>query len=145
MVKINEGEKQNKAHRGDIFFTVSSEGPSDIGMSSVLTQDEDEVYLNSFCFGFRPNSLNTLSPEFSSYLFRSASVRKEIVKLAQGSTRFNMSKTQFLKIKIEFPSIDEQKKIGLFLSSLDKKIDLVNTQIKNTKAFKKGLLQQMFV
>lgn len=145
LVKINEGEKQNIAQRGDIFFTVSSEGPSDIGMSAVLTKDEGEVYLNSFCFGFRPNSLNTLSPEFSSYLFRSPSVRKEIVKLAQGSTRFNMSKTQFLKIKIEFPSLEEQEKIAKFLSSLDKKIDLVSSQIDKTKEFKKGLLQQMFV
>ena len=48
-------------------------------------------------------------------------------------------------IKVNIPSIEEQKKIANFLTSLDSKIDLVSTQIENTKAFKKGLLQQMFV
>ena len=49
------------------------------------------------------------------------------------------------KIVIKDKLNDEQKKITNFLSSLDSKIDLVSTQIENTKAFKKGLLQQMFV
>jgi type I restriction enzyme S subunit len=47
--------------------------------------------------------------------------------------------------KIKVPSLEEQQKIANFLSSLDSKIDLVSTQTENTKAFKKGLLQQMFV
>ena len=47
--------------------------------------------------------------------------------------------------KINLPHLSEQKKIANFLSSLDNKIELVSTQIENTKAFRKGLLQQMFV
>ena len=47
--------------------------------------------------------------------------------------------------KIKVPLFEEQKKIANFLSSIDKKIELLSTQIENTKAFKKGLLQQMFV
>jgi len=53
--------------------------------------------------------------------------------------------SEYSKIKIGYPSFEEQKKIANFLSSIDKKIELVSTQIENTKAFKKGLLQQMFV
>ena len=144
-VDINEGEKQKTAKYGDIFFTTSSETPLEIGYASVLTEEVEEVYLNSFCFGYRHNSLTELYPDFSSYLFRSEFLRKQIVKLAQGSTRYNMSKVQLMKVLIQLPSLDEQQKIANFLSSIDKKIELVNTQIENTKAFKKGLLQQMFV
>ena len=47
--------------------------------------------------------------------------------------------------KIKVPFLEEQKKIAKSLSFLDRKIELVSTQIENTKSFKNGLLQQMFV
>lgn len=57
-----------------------------------------------------------------------------------------INKTEFSNIIINIPEdIDEQKKIGEFLSSIDKKIDCVSVQIDKTREFKKGLLQQMFV
>jgi hypothetical protein len=42
-------------------------------------------------------------------------------------------------------SIPEQTKIANFLTALDRKIESVAQQIRHTQAFKKGLLQQMFV
>ena len=51
----------------------------------------------------------------------------------------------FAAIKLNVPSLEEQQKIAAFLSSIDKKIEFVVEQIKHAKAFKKGLLQQMFV
>lgn len=145
LVEIKEGENQNEVKYGDIFFTVSSETPKEIGYSSVMLEKEKEIFLNSFCFGYRPNKLKELAPVFSKYLFRSSGVRNKIIKLAQGSTRYNMSKFQFIKISINLPVLKEQKKIGDFLSSLDKKIEDTEKEIEGFKEFKKGLLQKMFV
>jgi type I restriction enzyme S subunit len=144
-VKIKYGEKQNMVAKGDVLFTTSSETSDEVGMASVLLGEVGEVYLNSFCFGYRPKSVKILFPSFSQFFFRNESIRKEIFKLAQGSTRFNMSKTQLMKLNLKIPCFEEQCKIANFLTALDNKIEQVNIQLKKTKSFKKGLLQQMFV
>jgi type I restriction enzyme, S subunit len=69
---------------------------------------------------------------------------KIVSKYLQGG-QGNLSVQIIKRLKYKMPSIGEQQKIANFLSSLDSKIDLVSTQIENSKAFKKGLLQQMFV
>jgi type I restriction enzyme, S subunit len=143
-VEIGNNEKQNKVSFGDIFFTVSSETPNEIGTASVLLDKVDELYLNSFCFGYRPYSLLILNPYFARYIFRSEQFRSEIVKLAQGSTRYNMSKIQLMKLEIDLPCLAEQTLIANFLSSLDEKINHCQLQIEQTVLYKKGLLQKMF-
>lgn len=144
-VNINPDENQTKVKYGDVFFTTSSETPNEIGTASVLLDEVDEVYLNSFCFGFRPKSFSVLVPEFAQFLFRSNVFRKKIIPLAQGSTRFNMSKVELMKISILLPSNHEQQKIASFLSSIDDSIEQVAQQIEHSKTYKKGLLQKMFV
>ena len=52
---------------------------------------------------------------------------------------------QISSYKVSYPCKEEQTKIANILSAIDKKIENVNTQIKNTQQFKKGLLQQLFV
>lgn len=96
-VVIYENERQNELQYGDILITTSSETPEEVGFASVLLiKPEEPIYLNSFCFAFRPYNLKALIPQFSSHLFRSPSYRKSIGVLAQGSTRFNISKGAFL-------------------------------------------------
>jgi type I restriction enzyme S subunit len=144
-VEINEGEKQNTLQYGDILFTVSSETPNEIGMSSVYLSQDTDIYLNSFCFGLRIKKSANLIPLFSVHLFRDQKFRNSIIQLAQGSTRFNMSKKQFLLLKILLPSQKEQVVISNFLNRLDNQIHNIGRQIILNQNYKKGLLQQMFV
>jgi type I restriction enzyme S subunit len=51
----------------------------------------------------------------------------------------------WLKTRIQLPSLDEQKRIVSFSIELEKKIGLIQKQIEQTQAYKQGLLQQMFV
>ena len=48
-------------------------------------------------------------------------------------------------IRFLIPSLEEQIKIANFLSAIDQKIDLANSELEKAKEWKKGLLQQMFV
>ncbi|AUD14962.1 MULTISPECIES: restriction endonuclease subunit S [unclassified Planococcus (in: firmicutes)] len=142
-VNIKLGEKQNKVQEGDIIFTGSSETANEAGMSSVLINKVNhDIYLNSFCFGLRTKP-NVLNPYFSGYLFRSFNFRKEIFSLAQGSTRFNISKSNFLKLKVIIPPIKEQQKIAEILLAADKQIEKTELLVQKTKEFKKGLMQNL--
>lgn len=56
-----------------------------------------------------------------------------------------ISYKDFSEIKIPYTSVKEQKKIADFLSNIDKKIKIIQSQLLEIKEFKKGLLQQMFI
>lgn len=143
-VKIKPNENQNKVIFGDIFFTVSSETPDEVGMSSVLLDKSfEELYLNSFCFGFRLNDFDTLLPEFASHYFRGDKFRFEMLKAAQGATRYNLSKSNVTKLKIEIPCLKEQLKIASFLSGIDSEINGLEKELLGFQKQKQGLMQQL--
>ena len=64
---------------------------------------------------------------------------------AVGSTVKSLRMPMFIKMPLFIPCIEEQRKIADFLTSIDNKIEQVGAQLEQAKAFKKGLLQQMFV
>lgn len=143
-VRVHPNEKQNKAQYGDIFFTTSSETPDEVGFSSVLLAKNSNPYLNSFSFGLRPNSLKEFDPVFAKYLFRTSNYRRKVIKLAQGSTRYNISKTTFKKIQLYIPEFNEQQKIANFFQAVDKWIDNLRTQKEAWEQYKKGMMQRIF-
>ena len=145
LVKVGDNEKQNIAKFGDVFFTTSSETPNEVGFSSVLLDKTSTPYLNSFSFGLRFNSLEEHDPNFARFFFRSFVFRKEVVKLAQGSTRYNISKIEFMNMKFSLPKFLEQQKIAGFLTSIDKIIESKQQQIIQADQWKKGLMQRLFV
>ena len=140
-VKITSSEKQNRVKYGDALFTASSETAKEISMSSVVLTDVDECYLNSFCFGLRFKDLDNLLPEYARYLFRSSKLRKSLLPLAQGFTRYNISKTSFLKIKLTLPKNEEQNKIAAILEITESDINNLQKKINYYHKVKKGLLQ----
>ena len=134
---------QNKVAYGDTFFTVSSETPDEVGMSSVWLSDQDDVYLNSFCFGYRQDS--TFDPHYLAYMLRSSSIRSDLTLLAQGISRFNISKNKVMELSVPVPSAAEQKQIGQYFARLDSLITLHQRKLELLRNIKKSLLDRMFV
>lgn len=117
-VKIKENENQRTLEYGDIIFTGSSETPEECGFSSVVTKyPTKELYLNSFCFFLRLHNVNILDPNFSKHIFRDHKLRIQIIRTAQGVTRFNVSKEKMAKIKIPIPPLPIQREIVRILDS----------------------------
>ena len=78
---------------------------------------------------------------FRSNKFINQILRKAVEGIRDGK---QISYSQFKKLPIIYASLDEQKKIANFLSTVDKKISNLEDIIINLEKQKKGLLQQIF-
>lgn len=139
---IEIDDSQNKVQFGDVLFTTSSETPDEVGMSSVWLENAENTYLNSFCFGYRPTT--EYNPYYLAYMLRSSSMRKKITFLAQGISRYNISKNKMMDIEMPIPSIDEQKQIGEYFRNLDNLITLHQRKYDKLTNVKKSMLEKMF-
>lgn len=142
-VNVSEAENQNKVLKDDLLFNTSSEVPEEVGICSVLKAEVPNLYLNSFCFGFRLTD-TAVDGLFLSYYFRSPLGRSLMSLLAQGSTRYNLSKDNFLKSSIVIPSSKtEQTAIANVLSDMDTEISALETKLAKYRTLKTGMMQQL--
>lgn len=144
-VVVGENEKQNIVKFGDVLFTQSSETLYEVGISSVWLHNEQNVYLNSFCFGYRFNSLTDKDFYFIAFLMRSPGIREKIISEGQGSTRFNLASSRLENMSIPLPILAEQQRIGQLLIKVHELIEKNRELLEQWKLLKKGLLQQMFI
>ena len=136
--------KQNEVVKGDLLFTVSSEVPEEVALNSVWPGTDNNVYLNSFCFGMRPMS-KSVNSFFLTYYLRSPQMRRNIYPLAQGISRFNISKRGILSLTINLPNIREQINVYKVIKNIECLITLQHQKLAKYQSVKKSLLQQMFI
>lgn len=86
-------------------------------------------------------------PKFWAYYFKFPPVVNQFRKYSQGLTKdtWNLKFPLFGEIKVMVPHPDEQRKIAATFSVVDAKIDALSQKISEMEAFKKGLLQKLFV
>lgn len=135
---INPSGYTNECNTPKNTITIS-EGGNSCGFINFIQSD---FWSGGHCYSLLELNDNILGK----YLFQILKhVQPLIMRLRVGSGLPNIQKKDINNFKVKLPSFAEQKKIATFLSALDAKIETVTTQINNTQAFKKGLLQQMFV
>lgn len=144
-VVIGDNEKQNTLLYGDLLFTLSSETPDEVGIGAVYLGENDKYYLNSFCFGLHMTATNKVYSPYLAYLVSSSVFRKFIYPLAQGSTRFNLQKNDFMKKKFLLPIFENQKEIARILNALSSKLETERKLLLNYQEQKQYLLGSMFI
>ena len=115
-VDVTEDEiKRFSVQRGDVLFTRTSEVKDEVGYSSVMLEDMEKCVFNGFTIRGRLKNDNLLLPEFSTHLFRSYSVRKEIIKRSSFTTRASLSGQELGKVEVMIPPLSLQHKIATIL------------------------------
>ncbi|MDB4851035.1 restriction endonuclease subunit S [Flavobacteriaceae bacterium] len=128
-VNVEENENQNRVLKNDLFFLMSSESYEDLGKCSILLEDVEELYLNSFCKGFRIKD-SKVYPLFLNYQLL-GSLHKEMISVeGNGFTRINLRQDRLLDILVFIPPLSEQQQI---VSFLDTKTSLIDSLIEKTQ------------
>ncbi len=146
-VVVCENEKQNKVRQGDLFFLMSSEGYEDIGKTAALAEDINDIYLNSFCKGYRITKKNC-DPNFLNYLMLSDNYRKALIVEGKGFTRINLKMEKVSDFIVYLPPTKvEQTQIATYLDEKTQMIDAIVSniakQIDTLKELRKTLINDV--
>ncbi len=112
------------------------------GNTGKVVTNVEGVFHNNF---FKVAYKEMICKDFLYYFLVFPKTQNKLKSLAGTSTIPDLNHSDFYKINMPVPTLAEQKKIANFLSALDKKIDLLDKKIEQSKRFKKYLLQNLFV
>lgn len=145
LVSVDANESQNTISYGDVLFTLSSETPEETGIGCVYLGSSGKYYLNSFCFGVTITHPDKVYPPYLAYLVSSSKFRKFVYPLAQGSTRFNLQKSDFMRKQFTLLPIEKQKEIATILDTLNNRLSVECKLNELYKSQKDYLLRKLFI
>lgn len=119
--------------KGDLLYALYGATSGEVAISKL------DGAINQAVLCIRTDENN-----FFTYNYLKKNKQRIISTYLQGG-QGNLSADIIKSLIIPYPSLPEQQKIASFLSAVDQKIELVGRQLVQNQAFKKGLLQQMFV
>ena len=144
-VVMSEDEEQNRVKENDLLFLMSSEDYDSIAKSAVVIGNPGEVYLNSFCRGFRITSKKHYAP-FINYQLNSALYRNSLKYEARGFTRINIKIDKIASQFISLPPLSEQQEIANYLdekcAKIDAAIENITKQIDASKRLRKAIINE---
>ena len=114
--------------KGFVAFTKDSETRDDIGISTYIADDFDDVVLGYHCALAKPNEKIVYGKYLNAFM-SSDYIKKYFELNATGSgMRFTLAVSTMEDMPIMLPSLNIQKKIGDMLSDFDKRIENLRAQ-----------------
>ena len=142
-VELNESEAARfLVKTGDTFFTRTSETPEEIGLSTVITGNVEDVCFSGFILRGRPLT-SKIYPKLSGYIYRPDYVRKQIVSTCSYTTRALTNGTSLGRVIVAVPSLDEQKRIYKAIKSIEVAMGNLKILLSHRQSLKKSLMQDL--
>lgn len=146
--------------RDNVGFQVQHNKENEVGYKRVLP-GQFVIHLRSFQGGFAHSMVEGItSPAYTVMQFKNSSTQDDIYwKYVLTSKTFikrletvtygirdgrSISFEDFSELNFTFPSLSEQQKIGLFLTTLDKLIAKLEAKLDKLRKLKQALLEKMF-
>ena len=132
--------------KGDFAYNKSYSKGYPLGAIKRLTSYEEGIVSPLYiCF----RSRRIIHNDFLSLYFDSQKINAQLYKIVQEGARnhglLNMSIDDFFNsIYLVIPSLQEQKKIASFLSSVDHKISQLEKKKTLLETYKRGIMQKIF-
>ena len=123
---------------GDVIIPTSGETPDEIAtatcimVSNVILAGDLNIYRNS-----------TIDGRFISYIINHV-INSDISRIAQGKSVVHIKASELAKLRINYPSRQEQNKIIDFLMLLNRKITKQQSLINALKTYKRGVIDKFF-
>lgn len=128
--------KRSNVSSGDILFGMIGT----IG-NPVIVQEDNFAIKNVALI----KEIYVLKNYYLIHLLKSSYITKQFHKQNTGGTQKFIALGVIRMLYVLVPVIEEQTKIANFLSAIDDKITTISEAFEGAQAFKKGLLQQLFV
>jgi type I restriction enzyme S subunit len=140
LVNDENGKKYKRTEYGDFIYSSNNLETGSIGLNKYGNASISPVYSI-----FKRTS--NVDLDFLGRRFLRKDFINEMVKWRQGVVygQWKIHESDFLKINVVVPSIEEQKRIGHCFEKLDYLITLHQRKCEKLKELKKYMLQNMFV
>lgn len=132
-------------HKGQVALTKDSETKDDIGISTYIADNFDNVILGYHCALISPN-LEKLDGQYLNLLLHTPYARKFFENCAGGSgQRYTLPVDVIKEFPVNLPSIKTQKIIGTFFSNIDRKISINRKISTELESFAKTIYDYWFL
>jgi type I restriction enzyme S subunit len=138
LVKKFSNKNLSPLYKGEITM-VMSDIPNGKAIAKCYIIDEDNKYtLNQRICSIK--SKNNCDFKFLYYVINR---NRYFLGFDNGVSQTNLRKDEVLDCPVQLPPLPEQQKIAEILSTVDAKIEVIDQQITETQALKKGLMQRL--
>lgn len=146
--KINDVDTFAIAKKSSVYSTgnevivpASGETAEDIARASYVAK-------SGFLLGGDLNiiyPIDRIEPTFLALSISNGEQQKSLAQKAQGKSVVHIHNSDLESIKISYPKMEEQEKIGRYFLNLDRLITLHQRELEKLQNIKKSMLEKMFV
>lgn len=116
-----------------------------VGTAVYVEENYENLFLPDLIWQIKPKESIVLS-EYLWYVISSTKLKAKLSSISNGTSTsmVNISQKNFLKLKIELPSLEVQQRVINELKKIQRSIRLVKNSIEESQTLQKSLINQIF-